>query len=699
MPIIDLRTSIGPRWAVGTYFWLVGVAVGVWVARIPEIQEKLHLDKSSLGGVLLMSALGALVGMPLTTRLADRWGTRVVAWGTAALVCVLLPLIAAAPSVATLMVVFGAYGAASGIHGVVINAMAVEVETAEARPILSLFHGLFSLGGLVGSLIAAGCLAWPVAPVPSLLAAAVVIAALYAGAGPALPVAVIRPAPRSGAATGLTPRRGAWPARRLIVLGGLAFLGLVGEGSMGDWSAVYLRQSLGASESLAGLGYAAYSLGMTSGRFAGEFLSNRLGDVALLRSGAGLAAVGLFGAVGSDHPLAAIAGFALVGAGLANAVPVLYRAAARTPGVDPVAGIATTSTVGYFGFVVGPPLIGLIADHASLGVALRCVAAALGVVALGGRQVRPPAAATDAADPVPEAPARTPLRTRLRRWLMRLGRVALLVYVGIVAIFFTFQTRLIFPGSATQGEPDATFQPPAGVDLVSMTTASGDRVVACFGKALNPDGSPRADPRACPTLLYFYGNGMSLADTGDDLERLRRLGANVMIPEYVGYGMSGGPPSEAGCRATAEVALAYLRARPDVDRGRIISAGWSLGGAVALDLAARHPVAGVATFCTFTSMAEMARLVFPFLPGSLLLRHRFDNLAQIARVGCPVLICHGRADRLIPFVMADRLAAAASGPVTRVTVDEAGHNDFFDVGGDEVDTALRLFIGQLPRRP
>jgi uncharacterized protein len=240
-------------------------------------------------------------------------------------------------------------------------------------------------------------------------------------------------------------------------------------------------------------------------------------------------------------------------------------------------------------------------------------------------------------------------RSRLRRWIVRLIRIPILIYAGVVAVFFTIQTRLIFVGSETQGRPEAIVQAPPGAELVALTTAKGDRVFALFGKALDANGSPRPDASACPTLLYFYGNAMSLSDSPEEFRRFRRLGINVLIPEYVGYGMSGGHPGESGCRETAETALAYLESRPDLDRGRIVVAGWSLGGAVALDLASRHPVAGLATFCTFTRMADVSRLLFPFLPASLLLRHRFENDSKIARIGCPVLIGHGRRDGIIPL--------------------------------------------------
>ncbi len=379
--------SKGQRRAVGAYFGLIGVGVGVWVARIPEIQAKLRIDDGHLGVVLLMSAAGALVAMPLAGRLASRFGPRSMAWVSAGLVCMLLPMIPWASSQVALMGVFAVYGASTGILGVVVNALAVHVEENQGRPVLSTYHGLFSLGGLAGASLAAGCLAWGIEPISSLIGASAGIAAAYLFAAPWLPEANLDPkAGRVGFGDG-PPRRWSWPARRLIVLGGFAFLGLVGEGSMGDWSAVYLRRSLGASASLAGLGYAAYSLGMTTGRFSGDFLSRRLGDVVLLRQGACLASLGLLASVLVGRPLASVAGFILVGAGLANAVPILYRAAARTPGVEPVAGIATTSTVGYLGFLAGPPLIGLIASRATLGFALGFVALSIGLIAVGGRVV------------------------------------------------------------------------------------------------------------------------------------------------------------------------------------------------------------------------------------------------------------------------------------------------------------------------
>jgi fermentation-respiration switch protein FrsA (DUF1100 family) len=266
-------------------------------------------------------------------------------------------------------------------------------------------------------------------------------------------------------------------------------------------------------------------------------------------------------------------------------------------------------------------------------------------------------------------------------------------------LFASLQTRLIFPGAQTQGQPYAVVRPGADSELVTLTTANDDRVVALFGPALTRAGHHHPEASRRPTLLYFYGNGMCLNDTLEQFDHFRRLGANVLIPDYVGYGMSGGQPSETGCRATADAAYEHLQSRRDVDPRAIVVVGWSLGGAVAIDLASRRPVAGLAAFSTFTSLVEMARRNFPFLPNALLLRHRFDSLANIARVSCPILLMHGKDDRMIPSSMTDRLAASARAPVTKRMVEGADHNDFFLVGGAQVDEALVHFLESLPPPP
>lgn len=282
---------------------------------------------------------------------------------------------------------------------------------------------------------------------------------------------------------------------------------------------------------------------------------------------------------------------------------------------------------------------------------------------------------------------------------MALALPPALVYVGVTALFFSLQTRMIFPGSETQGRPEFVVKPPPDAELLNLEANGGEKVVALFGAAQGPDGRPLADAASRPTLLYFYGNGNCLKTALGEFERFRKLGVNVLIPDYLGYGMSGGKPGEAGCYATADAAYDHLLTRKDVDPKKIVAAGWSLGAAVAIDLAARRPVVGLVAFSAFTSMTEMGRRTMPWLPVRLLLRHRFASESKIARVKCPILIGHGRHDRLIPHEMSDRLAAAAGGPVTRFTIDHADHGEFYAVGDAEVTKALGEFLEGLAANP
>ncbi len=279
---------------------------------------------------------------------------------------------------------------------------------------------------------------------------------------------------------------------------------------------------------------------------------------------------------------------------------------------------------------------------------------------------------------------------------MTAARIPALVYLGLATLLFSFQTRIIFPGHETQGQPYAQVRPRPGTELVRLRTAHGEPIVALFGPALKSDAQP--DPQAAhrPTFLYFYGNGMCLNHSIEQFEQFRRLGLNVLIPEYVGYGMSGGSPSERGCQETADAAHDYLVKTRGVPAGSLIVGGWSLGGAVAVDLASRRPPAGLFMFSSFTSGVDMAHRIVPFLPASVLLRHRFDNIRKIRKITCPILIGHGRGDQIVPFEMGKRLAAAARAPVNTLWIDDADHNDFYDVAGREVDRAIGRFIESLP---
>jgi pimeloyl-ACP methyl ester carboxylesterase len=195
--------------------------------------------------------------------------------------------------------------------------------------------------------------------------------------------------------------------------------------------------------------------------------------------------------------------------------------------------------------------------------------------------------------------------------------------------------NIVFPGSRSQGQTDAIVRPPPGCELLKLQASDGTRIAALFAK----DRSSR-NLATQSTVLFFYGNGMCMAKSLTIFNRLRDLGFNVLMPDYEGYGMSGGPPTEPGCYDAADAVYDWASKQKNVNPNRIIAAGWSLGAAVAIDLASRRPVAGLATFSAFTSMDDMAAVLLQtrgILPiAAILLDCRFDNLAKIPLVTCPI---------------------------------------------------------------
>jgi hypothetical protein len=292
-----------------------------------------------------------------------------------------LVLIALAPSLPALMGAALVFGAANATLDVAMNAHGVAVERALGRPIMSSLHAGWSIGGLVGAglggLLAAGgvdarlnLIVVPVAVCSLALVATRDLLPAAEDIAPALPALRL-------------------PPPRIALLGLIAFCSLFAEGAAADWSAVYLEDSLGAASAVAATGFAAYSLAMAAGRLVGDRLALRWGPTGLLVRCGLLASAGLGLALLIGHPAAALAGFALLGAGVAPVVPVVFRAGGTTPGVPSSQGIATVSWLGYLGFLAGPPVIGLTAEAVGLPGALGIVCAMTAAVALLAGTTRP----------------------------------------------------------------------------------------------------------------------------------------------------------------------------------------------------------------------------------------------------------------------------------------------------------------------
>ncbi|WP_437954122.1 MFS transporter [Sorangium sp. So ce296] len=392
------------RRAVSVMFVANGIAFASWAARVPAVRERLALRDSALGLALLGVAVGAMLAFRAAGPLIARFGSRRVTRVSAVLLCAALPLPALAPSFAALVAALLALGASNGLMDVAMNAQAVEVERRHRRPILASFHGMFSLGGLVGASLGALAADRAVSPAAHLIAVAAVLAAAVTAAGAALSADARLEAPATAAGAPAERR-----STRLLLLGLIAFCSSIGEGAMANWSAVYLRDELHTTAAVAATGYAVFSLAMLLGRFSGDGLTQRFGAARLVRSAALLVAAGLGAALIVNVPIAMLLGFGCVGAGLSVVVPLVFRAGASAPGVAPGRAISTLATMSYGGFLVGPPAIGLVADLFTLrGGLVLVVALVLVIVALAPAVARGSAAGAPA--PCPPAPCRPALR-------------------------------------------------------------------------------------------------------------------------------------------------------------------------------------------------------------------------------------------------------------------------------------------------
>ena len=286
-----------------------------------------------------------------------------------------------------------------------------------------------------------------------------------------------------------------------------------------------------------------------------------------------------------------------------------------------------------------------------------------------------------------------PKRT-FKGWLKRMLILCVIIYLVLNILLWAFQRYLVFPGTTFQNGAMTRIGIPEDSQRLELTTADGTRITAMFypalGRATRP-GTP------VPTILAFYGNAQCIAYAQYEVDLYRRCGANVLIADYPGFGQSIGQASETGLYQTADALWNYAQTSSAIDPRRLVSAGWSLGGAAAIDLASRKPVAGLITVSTFTSLAEMAHHQYPFVPTSLLLRYKMTNLAKISSVHCPTLIIHGQHDSLVPPEMARRLYATSGAFIRQMMeIPGAGHNDVFAVGYFQISQEISRFLSQLP---
>ncbi|MBA2276821.1 MAG: MFS transporter [Chloroflexia bacterium] len=375
---------LSARQAISLVFFVNGFTLANWIARIPAISGGLGLSEGAFGTALLGLAVGAIGAFPFAGRLIGDFGSARITMAFGLALTLSLPPLALAPNLPLLFLALVFAGASNGGMDVSMNAQGVEVERVWERPILNSMHGFFSLGGFAGAGTGAAAAALDVDPLPHFLLMTLVGLAALLWARTAL----IDDDP--SAHVGERAPVYALPPRALLPLGLVVACAAIGEGAMADWSALYLRESRGTDPGVAALGFAAFSVAMLSGRFTNDALVARFGPERILRAGGSIAAVGLaLGLLVNTVP-AVMLGFAAVGLGLAGVFPLGFSAAADRPGIARGRSVAAVATMGYTGFLAGPPLLGWVAELTSLRLALGIVVLlAAAIVVLAGVTRRP----------------------------------------------------------------------------------------------------------------------------------------------------------------------------------------------------------------------------------------------------------------------------------------------------------------------
>ncbi|MEV5528625.1 MFS transporter [Streptomyces prunicolor] len=381
------------RVATFVYFSLCGTLMGTWVVNIPAIEERVGVSHATLGGLLVLLGLGAFIGMQVAGSLTDKLGARIVVPATAVLCSAALVLPGLPREPWTLAAALLVFGFCNGCLDVSMNAHAVHVEKAYGRPVMSAFHATFSVGGVLAALVGAATASAGLSPAAGMatmgalgIVTALVTARALLPTTPTAPAGQVEHTPAAG------PRR---TSRRIWILAALALMVMLCEGAANDWSALHLKDVLGAPASTAAFAYGTFAATMTIGRLLADRLVARFGSMAILRYGATTAAVGITIVTVSPWIWVAFAGWALFGLGLSGCVPQLFSAAGHADPAAAGANVSRVAGLGYVGMLAGPAAIGwlthLVAlNHAFVLLILLCAttAVAAGVLRTGSDRSR-----------------------------------------------------------------------------------------------------------------------------------------------------------------------------------------------------------------------------------------------------------------------------------------------------------------------
>ena len=375
MPLVPGRLE---QMSTRIAFFIAGFGLAAWAPLVPYAKARAGLDEATLGLLLLCLGAGSILAMPIAGVLATRFGCRRVLIGGTLLICLALPLLATASSLALLIATLFVFGAGLGAVDSTVNLQAVIVERASGRNMMSGFHGLFSVGGIAGAAGVSALLALGLSPLWAIVVVIVLILAALLKAAPHL---LAYGSESTGPAFAV-------PHGVVLFIGLLCFTVFLAEGAMLDWSAVFLTTEKNIGEAYAGLGYAAFALTMTAGRLMGDTIVKRLGARRVIVLGGMFAAAGMALATLGTGWEVALLGYALVGVGCSNIVPVLYTAVGKQTVMPENIAVPAITTLGYAGILAGPAAIGFIAHASSLSIAFLLITAMLMAVAISGRILR-----------------------------------------------------------------------------------------------------------------------------------------------------------------------------------------------------------------------------------------------------------------------------------------------------------------------
>jgi len=365
-----MTTERAARLATRLSFLVAGFGIACWAPLVPFARERLGVTDATLGLLLLCIGIGSVSAMIVTGPLSARFGSKPVILAGGFGLAAILPILALAPDTATLAAALLVFGAALGSIDVAMNIHAVEVERAAGTPLMSGFHALFSIGGFAGAGLMTSLLSWHIDPAIGTSACAAIMAIAMAIAAPRL-------------LSDVQAEEGplfAVPRGIVLLLAGLAGATFLVEGAMLDWSALLITRAGLVAAQQGGMGYMFFAIAMTIGRLAGDAVTNRVGDRAVLFWGGILAVVGFAVLLLSPGIAIALAGFILIGLGASNIVPVLFRKAGSQRVMPSALAIGAITTTGYAGILVGPAGIGLVAEAIGLKTAFWMLAALMCLV-------------------------------------------------------------------------------------------------------------------------------------------------------------------------------------------------------------------------------------------------------------------------------------------------------------------------------